>query len=92
MIRTHPETGRKSVFVNEMFTLRIAGLHAHESDALLSMLYAHCVRQEYTCRLHWEPGTLAIWDNRCVHHYAMDDYRTFDREMIRVAVAGDIPR
>ena len=91
VVRTHPETGRRCLFVNPMFTLRIVGLTEHESRALLEMLYAHATRPDFTCRLRWQPGTLAIWDNRNTQHYAMDDYQPFERLMYRVSVSGDEP-
>lgn len=91
VVRTHAETGRKSLYVNPMFTQRIVGLEKHESDAILAMLYAHQQRIEFQCRLRWQPGSLAIWDNRSVQHYAIDDYEGFEREMYRVTVQGEKP-
>ncbi|MEN8158483.1 MAG: TauD/TfdA family dioxygenase [Myxococcota bacterium] len=91
VVRTHPETGRQSLYVNPMFTQRIVGLEAHESEALLAMLYQHATRPELTFRLSWQPGTLAIWDNRCVQHYAVDDYADFERVMYRVTLQGTRP-
>jgi len=91
VVRTHPESGRKSLYVNPMFTQRIVGLERHESDAILAMLYAHQQRIELQCRLRWAPGTLAIWDNRSVQHYAIDDYADFERVMYRVTVQGERP-
>lgn len=92
VVRMHPESGRKSVYVNPMFTQRIVELGADESRAVLDFLFAHAVRPEFTCRLRWEPRTLAVWDNRSVQHYAIDDYRDFDRLTYRATVRGDRPR
>lgn len=91
LVRTHPETGRRSIYVNPMFTTGVAELHDDEGQALLEFLFRHCARPEFTCRLQWEPGTVAVWDNRCVWHYAMDDYPDHERLMFRVTIAGDRP-
>jgi len=91
LIRTHPETGRRSIYVNPMFTQRVVGLSEGESQALLAFLYEHCARPEFTCRFQWQPHSVALWDNRCVQHYALDDYQDFDRLMFRVTIQGDRP-
>jgi len=91
VVRTHPETGRKSLYVNAMFTERILGMESGESDALLAFLYRHCAAPDFQCRFRWAPGSLAFWDNRCIQHYALDDYQSFERVMYRVTLAGDRP-
>jgi taurine dioxygenase len=91
VVRSHPVTGRKSLYVNPMFTQRIVGLREPESDGLLQILYDVSTRPELTCRIRWENGTVAIWDNRCVQHYAIDDYADFERLMYRVTVSGERP-
>lgn len=91
VVRTHPVTGRKSLYVNPMFTQRIVGLSPPESDGLLRMLYEVSTRPELTCRLRWENGSVAIWDNRWLQHYAIDDYADFERLMYRVTITGERP-
>ncbi|MEZ4331178.1 MAG: TauD/TfdA family dioxygenase [Myxococcota bacterium] len=91
VVRTHPETGRKSLYVNPMFTQQIVGLSKPESAALLAMLYDLSTRPENTCRVHWEDGTLTVWDNRWLQHYAIDDYADFERLMYRITLQGERP-
>jgi taurine dioxygenase len=90
VVRTHPETGRKCLFVNRNFTSHIAELSRIESDALLELLYEHIEQPEFAVRFHWREGSLAMWDNRCTQHYALTDYRSL-RVMHRVTVCGDPP-
>jgi len=90
VVRTHPETGRKCLFVNSNFTSHIKELARIESDALLNMLYEHIAKPENVCRFNWEPHSIAFWDNRCTQHYAVNDYHSL-RTMYRVTVEGDKP-
>jgi alpha-ketoglutarate-dependent taurine dioxygenase len=92
VVRTHPETGRKALYVNGGHTVRFKDMSAEESAPLLSYLLAHMVRPEFTCRFRWEPGSLALWDNRCTQHNPVNDYHGFRRVMHRVTLAGDVPR
>jgi len=92
VVRTHPVTGRKALYVNSMFTYRFAGWTDEESLPLLNMLYAHMARPEYTVRFRWRPGCVAIWDNRVVQHIALNDYNGPERRVMqRVTVAGERP-
>jgi taurine dioxygenase len=91
VVRVHPETGRRALFVNRLNTRRFHGWTAEESAPLLEFLYAHAVRAELTCRFRWERGALAFWDNRCVQHIALNDYAGARREMHRVTICGDRP-
>lgn len=92
VIRAHPETGRKALYVNRGHTARFKGWSEEESAPLLGYLFTHQVRPEFTCRFHWEPGSLAFWDNRCTQHNPVNDYHGHRRVMHRVTLEGDIPR
>ena len=91
VIRTHPVSGRKSLFVNEGFTTKINELSEAESDAILKLLFAHATRPEYTIRWRWQENDVAFWDNRVTQHYAVDDYRPNRRVMHRATILGDAP-
>ena len=91
VVRTHPVTGRKALYVNPNFTTRLVGLKRHESDALLGMLYRHCETPEFQCRFAWRPNSIAFWDNRAALHHAMWDYFPHKRLGYRVTVKGDKP-
>ena len=91
VIRTHPVSGRKSLFVNEGFTTRINELSEAESEAILKLLFAHATRPEYTIRWRWQQNDVAFWDNRVTQHYATDDYRPAHRIMHRATIQGDVP-
>ena len=90
-VRTHAETGRRALYVNRAHTVGFAGLTEEESAPLLEHLFRHQIRPEFTCRFRWTPGALAIWDNRCAQHYAMNDYHGQRRVMQRITLAGDLP-
>ena len=91
VVRTHPVSGKKAIFVNSQFTLRIVGMKERESRALLDLLYEQAHIPEYQFRLRWKPGTIVLWDNRSTQHYAANDYYPNRRHMERVAVIGDRP-
>lgn len=91
IVRTHPVTGRKGLFVNRGFTTRIPQLKRHESGAVLEMLYRHIETPEFQCRFTWQPDSVAFWDNRCAQHHAMWDYFPNRRSGWRVTVKGDTP-
>ena len=91
VVRTHPVSGRKCLFVNENFTTRIEGLKPHESDAVLKMLNEHIATPEFHCRFAWREKSVAFWDNRCAQHRTVWDYYPQVRHGYRVTVAGDRP-
>jgi taurine dioxygenase len=90
VVCTHPETGRKYLYVNRNFTSYIKDLSRAESDALLEFLYEHLAQPEFVCRFNWETHSLAFWDNRCTQHFAVNDYNSL-RVMHRVTVCGERP-
>ncbi len=91
VVRRHPVTGREALYVNRAHTVRFKGMTEDESAGLLDYLFDHAVRDEFTCRFHWEPGSLVIWDNRCTQHYPLNDYHGFRRLMHRVTIEGQRP-
>ena len=88
LVRTHADTGRKGLYLGS-HTQHLDGFTPEESEPILSFLREHCRRPEYTCRFHWAPGSLAIWDNRCVQHYAINDYAGYRRRMHRITIKGE---
>jgi taurine dioxygenase len=91
VVRTHPETGRKALYVNSGHTVRFAGWSEEESAPLLKYLFEWQIRPEFTCRFAWQPGSIALWDNRCAQHNAVNDYHGHRRVMHRITLAGDVP-
>jgi taurine dioxygenase len=91
VVRVHPETGRRALYVNVAHTVRFEGMTQEESAPLLQYLYRHQVRAELTCRFRWSPGSLAFWDNRCAQHNAINDYHGHRRLLHRITLAGDKP-
>lgn len=91
VVRTHPETGRKCLFVNPVYTIRFKDMTEEESKPLLDYLQDRCIEPENTCRFRWSSNTLALWDNRCTQHLALNDYDGSRREMRRTTIAGDRP-
>lgn len=91
VVRVHPETGRRTLFVNTSFTTHIVGMDPDESDRLLQLLYQQAHVPEYQVRFHWGAGDVAFWDNRATQHYAVNDYYPHRRVAERVAIAGDRP-
>ena len=91
VVRTHPETGRKALYVNFAHTVRFRGMSEQESAPLLNFLFQHQVKPEFTCRFSWRVGSLALWDNRCAQHNPVNDYHGHRRLMHRITLEGDRP-
>lgn len=91
LVRTHPETGRKSLYVDQAYSLGIEGMTEEEARPLLDFLGRHATREEFSCRLHWQKNTFVIWDNRICLHKAYNDYDGYRREMYRTIVDGEVP-
>lgn len=91
LVRTHPD-GRKGIYFSREHTINFAGMTPRESEPLLDWLQTHLTQPMFTTRLEWQEGTLAFWDNRCLNHYALNDYHGERRAMHRLTIAGDVPR
>lgn len=89
LVRTHPVTGRKHLYLSESFTTHIVGVPKIESDGILAMLFRHCAKAEFQCRFRWRPGSIAFWDNRASLHYAVADYWPERRLMNRLTIETD---
>jgi taurine dioxygenase len=91
VVRTHPETGRKALYVNVGHTLRFRDMTVAESQPILEFLFQHQIKPEFTCRFNWRPGSIAFWDNRCALHFPVNDYHGYRRVMHRITLKGDRP-
>ncbi len=91
VVRTHPETGRKALYVNTGHTIRFGGMTEAESTPILEFLYQHQIKPEFCCRFVWSPGAMAFWDNRCAQHYPVNDYHGHTRLLHRITLKGDKP-
>jgi taurine dioxygenase len=92
VVRVHPETGRRALYVNVAHTTHFDGMTPEESAPILRFLFEHQIRLEFTCRFRWTPGAIAFWDNRCTQHNAINDYHGHRRAMHRITLAGDKPK
>ena len=92
VVRRHPETGRRALYVNVAHTVRFEGMTEEESAPLLDYLFRHQTRPEFSCRFRWRPGSIAFWDNRCAQHNAINDYAGHRRLLHRITLAGDVPK
>lgn len=92
VVRTHPETGRRALYINVGHTLRFKDWTVDESAPLLNYLHQHQIKPEFTCRFQWRTGSLALWDNRAALHYPLNDYHGYRRIMHRITLQGDRPR
>jgi taurine dioxygenase len=90
-VRTHPETGRRCLYVNVAHTSHFQGMSEAESRPILEYLFRHQTQPEFTCRFRWQPGSLAFWDNRAAQHNPVNDYHGFRRVMRRITLAGERP-
>src|SRR5688572_17404880 len=91
IVRTHPDTGRKSLYVSSLHTIRFDGFTEEESKPLIDFLNDHCIEPQFSCRVRWEPGQLTVWDNRTTMHNAINDYPGERRQMRRLTVGGEQP-
>ena len=91
LVRTHPETGRKALYIG-VHTQELVGFSGEEGNFLIDMLRAHCTKEEFIARFNWQKNSIAIWDNRCLQHYAVSDYPGQRRRMHRITIKGDKPR
>lgn len=92
VVRTHPDTGRKALYLSRAHTTRFKGMTEEESAPLLNFLSQHQTKPEFTCRVRWAPGTLTVWDNRCTQHNAINDYHGQRRRMRRLTVGAQTPQ
>ena len=91
LVRTHPETGRKALYIG-VHTQELVGFSREEGNFLIDMLRTHCTKEEFIARFNWQKNSIAIWDNRCLQHYAVSDYPGQRRRMHRITIKGDKPR